>query len=350
MDTDAILTFQAPGREPVRVLCTPSPALELAYAVHYLIVRLAHLDAGQHEVGWVAPLLEAERDLVQSLRAFGPDHEIGEIGPALLVLAARYGYVRDGAPDRFLRDLPTLPGRYVEDGVDAAGERAQDEEGAAREATFRTTMVRLEDPSLAGDLRDLVARLWQALAPAWQRDGRAAVQRAADEFAEAFDRSGSVLAALPQHHFTRFEQTAHSIREGEQRGRVVVVPLYFASTGGFNFQIDDGHYVGYGLQSETIFERTAARVGTLAGRVKTLGDPTRLMALTLVGRFASLRLTVGDLAEHIGVSQPTLSGHLKLLREAGLVSVERRGNKSYYALERESVRQLLRDLDEALLD
>jgi ArsR family transcriptional regulator, arsenate/arsenite/antimonite-responsive transcriptional repressor len=350
MNSDTILTFQAPGRESARVLCTASPVLELAYAVHYLLVRVSDVDARDHDVGWVGPLLDEQGDLVRALRAFGARHGVDDLSPMLLMLAARYDYERDAGPERFIRDLTALPGRFLEGGIDAGDGVVEGDDRSAREAAFRDSVARFAEEPVAAELRELVTRLWEALAPAWQREGRETVEAAVASFEATFERTQSVLESLPPHHFTRFEQAAHGIRDREQRGRIVVIPLYFASTGGFNFQVDDGYYVGFGLQSETVFERTAQQVTSLAQRVKALADPTRLLALALVGRFSTMRMTVGDLADQIGVSQPTLSGHLKLLREAGLVCVERHGNKSFYSLERSGVRQLLEELDTTLLD
>lgn len=345
MDSDAILTFQAPSRDGMRVSCGPSPVMELGYVNFYLLERLGDEGKPRPEVPWLGALLEAHAPLVRALRSLGADWGLSGLSPALLVLAARYGYARDEDPDRFLRDLPALVTRFVEDEPIGAASGHPEEESA-----LLGTMSGLAEGERSVQLRDRLAELWQALAPGWEREGRAAVAKAVVAFRTAFERTGSVLESLPPHHFTRFEELAHTIREAEELRRVVVVPLHLASTGGFNFLIDDIHYVGYGLQSESEFERTAERVGALAGRAKVLGDPTRLMVLVLVGRFASMHLTVGDLADQIGVSQPTVSGHLKLLREAGLVVAERHGNKTYHRVERDAVRGLLDELDDTLLD
>jgi ArsR family transcriptional regulator, arsenate/arsenite/antimonite-responsive transcriptional repressor len=347
MDTDAILSFQAPSRDGARVTCGPSPVIELAYVHFFLLERLGAEPRPRPEMPWLGGLLDEHAELVAALRAFAPDRGLSALSPALLVLAARYGYVRDEDPRRFLHDLPSLATRFVED--DGFGDKDDDDE-KEHMAQFLATMSTLEEASHGEALRDLLTDLWEALEPTWERDGRAAVARATNEFRTAFERTGSVLESLPAHHFTRFEEMAHGIREAEERGRVVVVPLHLASTGGFSFLIDDVQYVGYGLKSESDFERTAQQLSALATRAKVLGDPTRLMVLLLVGRFSSMHLTVGDLADQIGVSQPTVSGHLKLLRDAGLVAAERRGNKTYHRLERDALRRLLDELGGSLLD
>jgi ArsR family transcriptional regulator, arsenate/arsenite/antimonite-responsive transcriptional repressor len=86
-----------------------------------------------------------------------------------------------------------------------------------------------------------------------------------------------------------------------------------------------------------VHERTAQRVAELARRMKVFADPTRAMLLALIGASSGLQFTVGDLAQQLGVSQPTVSGHLRLLREAGLVQLERRGNKAFHRLDATAV-------------
>lgn len=348
MVTDPILTFQAPGREGARVTCTASPVMELLYAYFYLDKRVTDDDKRGTDVVWPSQFRSEHPELVRALRGFGRDHGLDQVSLVPILLAARYGFERDRDPERFLREFPGLPQRFLRDGwaPDASGEAQSGPEGIE---TMQAAIAGLAEHDLAAPLRDLLDHLWKALGPSWLRDGRPAVERAVDEFRVAFERTGSVLESLPAHHFTRFEHLAAGIADAQARARVVVIPLYLAATGGFNFLIDDVHYVGYGLQSESAFERTAVRVASLAQRSKALADPTRLMVLAMVGRFGGMQPSVGDLAEQIGVSQPTVSGHLKLLRDAGLVVVEKRGNKAYYTLDEPALRQLLEDVEATLL-
>ena len=66
----------------------------------------------------------------------------------------------------------------------------------------------------------------------------------------------------------------------------------------------------------------------LAARFKALADPARLRLLSLI---ASCGEVCGcELVDDIGVSQPTLSHHLKVLTEAGLLERERRGKWIHY--------------------
>lgn len=76
----------------------------------------------------------------------------------------------------------------------------------------------------------------------------------------------------------------------------------------------------------------------LADRLKALADPTRIGIVNCLAR--SPELCVCNLTEMFGLSQPTISHHLRVLREAGLVEAEKRGTWSYYRLNRAAVAEL----------
>ena len=69
----------------------------------------------------------------------------------------------------------------------------------------------------------------------------------------------------------------------------------------------------------------------LARRFAALSDPVRLRLLSLLATSTDGAVCVCDLVEPVGKSQPTVSHHLKILREAGLVTVEKRGTNNWYA-------------------
>lgn len=69
----------------------------------------------------------------------------------------------------------------------------------------------------------------------------------------------------------------------------------------------------------------------LAKVFKALGDPTRVKLLSLIAASASGEMCVCDLTEPVGLSQPTVSHHMKQLVEAGLVTRQQRGRWAYYS-------------------
>ena len=70
--------------------------------------------------------------------------------------------------------------------------------------------------------------------------------------------------------------------------------------------------------------------GDLARMFKALGDPVRLQLLSRVASHAGGEACVCDLSVGLDLTQPTISHHLKVLRETGLLECERRGTWVYY--------------------
>jgi ArsR family transcriptional regulator len=78
----------------------------------------------------------------------------------------------------------------------------------------------------------------------------------------------------------------------------------------------------------------------LAKVFKALADPVRLRLFSLIASFAGGQACVCDLTGEFDVSQPTISHHLKVLRDAGLVGSKRRGTWVYYWVLPEALAQL----------
>jgi ArsR family transcriptional regulator len=75
---------------------------------------------------------------------------------------------------------------------------------------------------------------------------------------------------------------------------------------------------------------TADWAGDLARMFKALGDPVRLQLLSRVASHDGGEACVCDLSVGLDLTQPTISHHLKVLRETGLLECERRGTWVYY--------------------
>jgi ArsR family transcriptional regulator len=81
----------------------------------------------------------------------------------------------------------------------------------------------------------------------------------------------------------------------------------------------------------------------MASRLKALADPTRLRLFSLVASMPER--CACDLTEPLGVSQPTVSHHLKVLTEAGLLLRERRGKWVYFSVSTDALADLSGFLD-----
>ncbi|HEY3087380.1 MAG TPA: metalloregulator ArsR/SmtB family transcription factor [Jatrophihabitantaceae bacterium] len=77
---------------------------------------------------------------------------------------------------------------------------------------------------------------------------------------------------------------------------------------------------------------TAEEAEQLARRFKALGDPTRVRLLSLIAAHDGGEACICDLIYPVGLSQPTVSHHMKQLADAGLVTREQRGKWAYYRI------------------
>ena len=77
---------------------------------------------------------------------------------------------------------------------------------------------------------------------------------------------------------------------------------------------------------------TRAAAEQMAESMKVLADPARLQLLSLISSLPNREACVCHLTGPLGLSQPTVSHHLKVLHEAGLLAREQRGKWAYYRM------------------
>ena len=85
---------------------------------------------------------------------------------------------------------------------------------------------------------------------------------------------------------------------------------------------------------------TATQAADLAHTLKALADPTRLRLVSMVAAHDGGEACVCELTEALGLTQPTISHHLKILVDAGIFSRDKRGVWAYYALRPAALRAL----------
>jgi ArsR family transcriptional regulator len=88
-----------------------------------------------------------------------------------------------------------------------------------------------------------------------------------------------------------------------------------------------------------------ATAETLARMFKALGDPTRVKLLSLIAAAPEGEACICDMTEPVGLSQPTVSHHMKLLVESGLASREQRGKWAYYRVAADMLHSLAMALE-----
>jgi ArsR family transcriptional regulator, arsenate/arsenite/antimonite-responsive transcriptional repressor len=89
----------------------------------------------------------------------------------------------------------------------------------------------------------------------------------------------------------------------------------------------------------------AAEAAQLAVGFTALADPVRLQVLSILAASPEGEVCVCDFVGPLGKSQPTISHHMKLLADAGLVHGERRSKWVYYSLDRERLAGLRSAID-----
>ena len=87
-----------------------------------------------------------------------------------------------------------------------------------------------------------------------------------------------------------------------------------------------------------------ADAALIAQLFRALADPARVRLLSLLAGHPREEACVTELLALVELAQPTVSHHLKVLYEAGLVHREKRGTSVYYRLERASLAELARVL------
>lgn len=78
----------------------------------------------------------------------------------------------------------------------------------------------------------------------------------------------------------------------------------------------------------------------LAQLLKAVADPSRLQLLALIRASESGEICACDFTEPLGLSQPTVSHHLKVLTEAGLIRREQRGTWAWFSIEPQRLTEL----------
>jgi len=190
---------------------------------------------------------------------------------------------------------------------------------------------------------ELMRDVWAAVRPDWVRNGRRSVEAAVAARRDV------------QHRGAPWEEIARSTYRPGGRvlddlvaslpsgGVVAVVPAYFAHLGSL---VDLPGMVMIGVRAEGSGAEARARTENLARRLKTISDPTRLAIVEVLRASPS---TVGELAELFALAQPTVSNHVKILRDAGIVANATRGGRRELVLEHGALDELLDHL-EGMLD
>ena len=318
------------GSEPASVLVRPSAPLELMWLVH-------DCEAGHPLEGPLASIEPVRRRLGPKLREFWADGVRGFT--EAVVLAQRSGTIYDVDLDRFFVRLD-----------EAAASDAPPSLGSETPAERRAIKTRLDrlrtDAGLRTAYRELLLALWEPVRPEWESEGRPAVLRAAAEWARRLEEGAAFRSLLERPRLWPGRPEIDELVDGAAAaGRLVVSPGWFFGMI-HAVEIDGAMFIGRRIRTEG--EETARRQAAkkVAGNLKALADPTRLHILLWL---ASHPASITEIARHFELSQPTVSAHVQLLREAGVVEEKPSGRSSIITVTEQRLKELFSGSEEILL-
>ena len=160
---------------------------------------------------------------------------------------------------------------------------------------------------------ELLVDVWSTLDDDWESQGRPAVSAAVAERRE-LERRGSTWREVAAAHVCSEDLVNHLVDDLGPQGTISIVPAFFTHLG---LLVDLPGTLVLGVRTDSSGAEARARTELLARRLKTISDPTRLAMLQAL-RWRPL--TVSELASRFSLAQPTVSTHVKLLREAGIIS------------------------------
>jgi DNA-binding transcriptional ArsR family regulator len=317
--------------EATRIRVSASAPLELMWILHNLQAK--HVLSGPYSS--LEPLRE---ELQPKLRSFWGDGVRGYT--ETIVLAERSSTTLDLDLDRFFERLDEAIS------ADGQGLSLLSERPSERLA-LATRIQRLrDDRSLRDRYRTLVMSTWERVRGEWETSGRRAVTEAALDWNRMLAEGAGYRTLLDRPHVWPGRPELDELAESAlAEGRMVLSPGWF-----FGLihvvEVDGTLYLGRGVRAEdhdALLRETAGRV---AGNLKALADPTRLGIMLWLAKHPA---SVTEIANHFELSQPTVSGHVQLLRDAGLLEDKIAGRRSKLIVARERLKGLMGDAEESML-
>ncbi len=314
------------------VAAAPSLACDLSW-----LLSVAARPSMQARYPQLAEMFNGREDLADCVRGFwGEGSE--ETGFAeMQVLAHHAGAMTETDPGALWQAIERAVATVPLD-LEIPSESA--EERATYLDRFRSLR---ESPELLRSYLDLLKEVWAPVDDMWQQ-ALPVIDEAGRHVVAQYERGRSLEVLIPTGCDILRDRMPGILSgvESGQRALLFVPCLFFGSS--MYLEFPGLVVIGTGVGQGDIEAR--ARTESVARRLKAVADPTRL---ALLHSLATAPSTVGELAVLFRLAQPTVSMHVKVLRQNGLVRSERRAGRLRLSADAAAVEALLGELRRAVL-
>jgi DNA-binding transcriptional ArsR family regulator len=284
----------------------------------------------------LADMFKGREDLAARVRSFWNDTSDEICFTEMQVLAQHAGAM--GATD------PEVLWSAIEDAAATVPlDLDMPSETSEERAIYMERFRRLrESPDLLRSYLDLLQEVWGPVDAMWQQ-ALPIMEEAGAQLVAQYERGRSLEQLIPV-GCDILDERLSEILAGVEAGRpLLFVPcLFFGSC--LYIEAAGLVVIGTGVGQGDAVAR--ARTESVARRLKAVADPTRL---AILHSLATAPSSVGELALLFRLAQPTVSMHVKVLRESGLVRSERQSGRLRLSADAAAVELLVDELREAVL-
>jgi DNA-binding transcriptional ArsR family regulator len=199
-----------------------------------------------------------------------------------------------------------------------------------------------ESPELLREYMDLLQEVWAPVDETWQQ-ALPIIEEAGHHVVAQYERGRSLEILITPGCDILRDRLPEIVARVEAGEPLLFIPcLFFGSS--MYLEFSNQVIIGTGVGQGDVVSRTRAE--SMARRLKAVADPTRLAILCTLATASS---SVGELAVLFRLAQPTVSMHVKVLRQSGLVHSERVAGRLRLSADPAAVESLLTDLRAAVL-
>lgn len=185
---------------------------------------------------------------------------------------------------------------------------------------------------------DLLEALWFPIATWWETVGVSSVESSVSDVRRSLERGAKWHQIVANECETLVQHLPEIIDRNENGHRLVLAGCALFGRGLY-LELPGCTLVGFGAHGAV--QEARARTEHVVRPLRALADPTRLAIFEYL---TTGRAGVTEIAQAFALSQPTVSAHVKRLRDAGLVTAERRGNRMELSVDSSAAETLANDL------